>query len=139
MLNGKSIWYRPLFAESGKPRAAVVVDFDGTIAEDAYPQIGAPMPGVRDAFRRLMDAGFEIVVFSCRTNPQGNPEGHAAREKEKMERWLADNDIPYTRIDMGTEGKPHGVAMVDNKAVSYSGGEDEWEAIADSILDKGHV
>lgn len=129
------IWYKNVFAKS-KPNngKCVVVDFDGTIAADKYPDIGNPLPAVRESLRKLKDAGCEIVIFTarCRRN-DGRPEGEPERQKEKILDWLKEHDIPYTSFDDGYNGKPHCDYFVDNKALHY-GGDDDWESIAAHIL-----
>lgn len=44
----------------------VAVDFDGILCEDAYPQIGRPQYSVISAVRQLMDAGFEVILWTSR-------------------------------------------------------------------------
>jgi len=61
----------------------VSIDFDGTIVRDAYPDIGEPYPGAIDAINDLYDAGYCIIINSCR-----------ARNQEcDMVRWIYLNDL----------------------------------------------
>ena len=128
------VLYQGLFAQRSKRNPTVVVDFDGTIAADAFPSIGDPEPGVREALGSLRDAGFEIVVYSCRLNRgDGRPLGEVEKHHAMMVDWLRENAIPYDKIDMGYDGKPRADFYVDNKAMHYGGGDD-WERIAGNIL-----
>ena len=117
------LWYHNVFAEYKTKQRSLVIDFDGTIAVDSYPDIGDPELGVKKAFEQLKEAGFEIVIFTCRLNKR---DGRSSREIEKHE-------IPYDKIDRGHDGKPFGVAMIDNKAMHY-GGKDDWESITKRLL-----
>ena len=45
----------------------IVIDFDGTICEHKFPDIGEPMPGVKEALETLKKSGFRIIVHTCRT------------------------------------------------------------------------
>lgn len=132
-----AIWYKNIFAESTKRPKCVVVDFDGTIARDKYPDIGSPMPSVKESLQKILDAGYEVVIFSARLHKNdGRPAGTPKEQKNKMEAWLKEHEIPYTRIDDGYDGKPHCDFIVDNKALHY-GGDDDWESVTKFILSKG--
>ena len=124
-------------AQARKP--AVVVDLDGTVARDDSDDLmsNEPQPGAREALRQLMDSGFDVVVFTCRTSRQGHPGLDASSEADEIKEWLEKNDVPYSRIDLGYDGKPHGVAYVDNKAIHYDGGEADWEKIVGLITSGG--
>ena len=131
------LWYHNAFA--AKPKHDVktrdlVVDMDGTIAADSYPDIGDPEPGVKESFEKLRAAGFKIVIFTCRLNrADGRSQKEIDDHLERMKAWFKKHEIPYDRIDMGDKGKPFGVAMIDNKAMHY-GGKDDWEAITKRLL-----
>jgi len=130
------IWYKNIFAKSDKHKKALVVDFDGTIARDSYPDIGAPMPGVKVSLQKLLDSGYEIIIFSARLRKNdGRPDNVVKEQKKDMEAWLKEYEIPHTRIDEGYDGKPHADYYIDNKALHY-GGKDDWESIAQHILSK---
>lgn len=42
------------------------VDFDGTLCEDAWPEIGAPKQKIIDTCIRLRQAGHKLIFWSCR-------------------------------------------------------------------------
>jgi len=119
-------------------KPSVVVDLDGTIAREDSEDLMAnePQPGVQEALQRLMDEGFEVVVFTCRTNTKGTPRQGVGDDVEEIKEWLAKHEVPYDKIDTGHEGKPFGVAYVDNKAVAYDGGVGDWEKVVDLILSR---
>lgn len=133
-----SIWYKGVFSNAkGDNKQAIVVDFDGTIAGDKYPDIGKPLPGVKVALQKLLDAGYEVVIYSARTRKNDGRPNHVAGDQiEKIKKWLKENDIPHTRLDDGYNGKPHAEHYIDNKALHY-GGDDDWESISSFILSKG--
>ena len=49
---------------------SLVIDFDGVICEHRFPDVGEPTGDVRDALRTLKNAGYRIVIHSCRTSLQ---------------------------------------------------------------------
>ena len=63
----------------------IAIDFDGTIIQDKYPDIGNPYPGAIQAINELYDDGYCIIIDSCR-----------ARDKEdEMIDWLNRNGVKY--------------------------------------------
>jgi len=53
-----------------KPLFIVAVDFDGTLVEDAYPNIGAPNTALfaELIYLRQTSAEFRIILWTCRNN-----------------------------------------------------------------------
>ena len=43
------------------------IDFDGTIVEHAYPEIGAPVPGAIDTMKDLIANGHRIILWTMRS------------------------------------------------------------------------
>jgi hypothetical protein len=46
----------------------IYLDFDGTVVEHAYPQIGADNPRALQVIRRLQDAGHKIILNTYRAD-----------------------------------------------------------------------
>lgn len=44
----------------------VAVDFDGTLCEDAYPDIGKPKIEVINAIKEYQSYGWKIILWTCR-------------------------------------------------------------------------
>ena len=44
----------------------IAVDFDGTIVQNAYPEIGAPKYDVIYALQYLQAAGNQLILWTCR-------------------------------------------------------------------------
>jgi hypothetical protein len=133
-------WYKGVFAQKEDRKPTVIVDFDDTVARDAYPDIGEPCPGAREALSRLVDAGYDVVLYTCRmARNDGRPPGEADKHKRMIAEWMEGNGIPYTRIEDGLEGKPRADAYIDNKAIHYGGGEADWDSIAAYVLSKGRL
>lgn len=45
----------------------IAVDFDGTIVEDRFPEIGEPRPGAIETLKRLKKEGYCLILWTCRT------------------------------------------------------------------------
>ena len=44
------------------------VDFDGTIVENDFPDIGAPVPWAKEVLWQLVDYGHRVILWTCRSN-----------------------------------------------------------------------
>ncbi len=45
----------------------IAVDFDGTVVEHRFPEIGKELPFATDTLRRLIDDGHRLVLWTVRT------------------------------------------------------------------------
>lgn len=81
----------PKLSERTQPYT-LAVDFDGTICEDAYPEIGAPRWPVIEALRALHDAGWRIAIHTCRANRTAISTTERYHERQErladMVEWL---------------------------------------------------
>ena len=46
----------------------ICVDFDGTIAEHEFPDIGAPVPGAFEWMKKWQEAGAKLVLWTMRSD-----------------------------------------------------------------------
>lgn len=49
----------------------ICVDFDGTIVDHRYPDIGAPVPGAIDWMKRLQQSGAQLILYTMRSDEPG--------------------------------------------------------------------
>lgn len=109
----------------------VLVDLDGVLALYAgWPgidHIGDPLPGAVQ-FTRDLGAFARVVVFTtrCKAYPAGVPGPSGAPEPcrddpeslaARVGAWLDKHGFHYDEVYTG-QGKPFGVAIVDDRAVS---------------------
>jgi hydroxymethylpyrimidine pyrophosphatase-like HAD family hydrolase len=50
----------------------IAVDFDGTIVEDAYPNIGKPQLFAFDTMKRLQNDGHRLILWTYRSGNKLN-------------------------------------------------------------------
>jgi hydroxymethylpyrimidine pyrophosphatase-like HAD family hydrolase len=51
-----------------KPHAPIVaIDFDGTIVEHRYPDIGEPVPYALETMRAMQSEGYKLILFTMRS------------------------------------------------------------------------
>lgn len=67
----------------------VAVDFDGVLCEDRFPEIGAPDYEVVSLVRQLIDAGHEVILWTCRVD---------ARLQEAVE-WCEDRGLRFCAVN----------------------------------------
>lgn len=67
----------------------IAVDFDGTLCEMKYPEIGTIKPYARDVMKKLKEDGHYIIIWTCRTK----------QHLIEAVNWLLANDIPFDRIN----------------------------------------
>jgi hypothetical protein len=116
----------------------IVVDFDGTLVEQAWPDIGDWMPGAREAMRAFDNAGYQVLLFSARLSPfdpWGNvrrPEDVAA-EVARVRHTLDLAGLTFIRI-WTAPGKPPGAVYIDDRAERYGGRVGSWRAMTEKVL-----
>jgi ribonucleotide monophosphatase NagD (HAD superfamily) len=63
----------------------IACDYDGTIAFDSYPEVGAVKEYASVVLRRVKEAGGQIIIWTCRTG----------KDAEEVKKKLADAGIEY--------------------------------------------
>lgn len=48
--------------------AIIAIDFDGTIVEDRFPEIGNVKPGAKEVLTKLYKEGYYLILWTCRTD-----------------------------------------------------------------------
>jgi len=123
-------WYRNAKTKEEK---VLLVDFDGTIAEDVgYPEIGEPIESVIESLHELMGMGYKVRVYTCRLNASRMKEGVEAYAEEltRLTAYMEENQIPYDDFVLADEGKPFGDFYIDDKSLSC---DHNWDEIVSLI------
>jgi len=115
-------------------KPTICVDFDGTLCDHAYPEIGPVKAGACEALIAFKRMGYHILIYTCRTSSYhfevfGGTPGDNALERPRVQAmiaWLNEHDIPYDEVDDGTKGKPLADFYIDDKGVRF---DDNWKEI----------
>ena len=97
----------------------ICVDFDGTIVDHAYPNIGEPVPNAIKWLKLWQAAGAKIILFTMRADDYDNNNNTLTQATN----YLEDNDIALfginvnpTQHDWTTSPKAYGHIYVDDAA-----------------------
>lgn len=134
-----------------KRKFTIYLDFDGTVVEHAYPQIGSMNPGSIDVVKKLQNSGHEIILNTYRADLKDGTLEEAITFLESSERtqltfssitelkihppiwnWDAFESSGIIFIDDTCEGTP----LIRNIALEY-GFMVDWKTLDDWFLLKG--
>lgn len=98
----------------------IAVDLDGVIFKYDYwkgiDHYGKPVEFVREALTILQKMGFEIIIYSTRTNPYVNPEYNQEELIDKIVSALQANNIPFDGI---STDKPLAEYYIDDRGIRF--------------------
>ena len=78
-----------MFSDEKKHAYIIAVDFDGTLCENKYPDIGNPIQPVIDYVKRYKDSGAKIILW---TNRVGTKLYEALK-------WCSDHDLKFDAVN----------------------------------------
>jgi hypothetical protein len=123
---------------SEQGRLTIAVDLDGTLAHyDGWKgqrEIGAPLPGAREALEQLVAAGHRVMVYTCRCGDwQRETWGDGLSRDESaaiVKAWLDEHGF-HGSVEVYTgDGKPLADYYVDDRAIvcrPQDAGERAWQ------------
>ena len=114
----------------------VLVDFDGTICQFKYPDMGEPIKGARHFMKGLIARGLKPVIWSCRMSPEHYTQEERWTSMSRIAKWCEEHKIPYHSIDDGTHGKRLCLAYVDDRGVHANGNFNAMLRRIDHIKEK---
>jgi len=108
----------------------ILIDFDGTLATWAYPALGEPTPGAKEAVEELRKEGYKVIVWTSRMDPSIYTQFEIGQAHSKIRQWLYENCIEVDGIDWGDKGKRLALAYIDDRGVSFNG---NWELALERV------
>lgn len=97
----------------------ICVDFDGTLVDHCYPEIGEPVPGAIPWLIKLQDYGAKLILFTMRSDsgPHGPVLAGAVEYLEKNGINLYGINHNPDQDSWTSSPKAYGHAYVDDAAV----------------------
>lgn len=116
------------------------IDFDGTIVQHAYPDIGEPMPLAFEVMKSLKEAGYKLILWTCREDRVSNGRSRKylteavdfCKERgvvfDAVNETLLDHDF---RDEKSLKRKPYANYYIDD---AVPGGFVGWKFIRQTLL-----
>jgi len=108
----------------------IAVDFDGTIVEDAYPEIGQPMLFAFDTLKKLQKEGHRLILWTYRSGKKLQEAVHFCKENG-IEFYAVNKNYPEEVFDGKISRKIHADIFIDDRNI---GGFIGWTAIHKAIF-----
>jgi hydroxymethylpyrimidine pyrophosphatase-like HAD family hydrolase len=95
----------------------IAVDFDGTLCENAFPEIGEPKVGMIKAIKDYQAQGFRIILWTCR-NYEALDKAVEWCEKHGLKFDAVNTNIPEVQeMFHGDTRKVYADVYIDDKNV----------------------
>jgi hypothetical protein len=96
----------------------ICVDFDGTIVDHRFPEIGPPVPGALEWLREFQNAGARLILFTMRSDG-----GRSGDSLSRAVAYLKENGIDLygvnknpTQVHWTNSPKAYGQIYIDDAA-----------------------
>lgn len=118
----------------------IAIDFDGTIVEHEYPEVGPPVPGALDWMKKFIEAGARLILWTMRSDD--GPDGPMLAEAvEYVQRGGVDlfgiNENP-TQGGWTSSPKAYAKIYIDDAAAGcpLKDGHVDWECVGPVVLER---
>ena len=108
----------------------IAIDFDGTIVEDAYPNIGKPMIFAFETMKKLQSEGHRLILWTFRTDKKLQ-EAVDFCKQQGLEFYAINKSYPEEEFDGKISRKINATFFVDDRNI---GGFIGWTAVHKLLL-----
>ncbi len=108
----------------------IAVDFDGTIVEDAYPQIGKPKMFAFETLKKLQEKGHRLILWTYRSG-KTLEEAVAFCKKNGIIFYAVNKSFPEEEFDQKYSRKIHADIFIDDRNI---GGLVGWGEIYQQLI-----
>lgn len=106
-----------IYSNDPKRNFYLCVDFDGTLVDHAFPEIGKEVPKAFAWLTKFQDMGIKIILFTVRGSNDKNPLQSAVNHvKERNINLFAVNENPDQK-EWSNSGKVYANVYIDDSAV----------------------
>lgn len=121
-----------------RKRHIIAIDLDGTLIDNAWPQMGDWKPGAVEAIRRFQREGYVVMVFTIRISPYWLDGTKRAQEDIDRDYQAVRDKLDsagLTSVSIWTkEGKPPFSVLIDDKAERYNPTARAWRRLTEKVL-----
>ncbi|MFW6257776.1 MAG: BT0820 family HAD-type phosphatase [Prolixibacteraceae bacterium] len=119
-------WNLKNLKKTNKPHHMIIaVDFDGTIVEHRYPEIGKEKLFAFETLKKLQQQGHLLILWTIRTGKELD-EAVAFCLKNGVEFYAVNKNYPEEEFDEGTSRKVNAELYIDDRNI---GGFPGWGEI----------
>ncbi|WP_373693823.1 MULTISPECIES: BT0820 family HAD-type phosphatase [Aequorivita] len=108
----------------------IAVDFDGTIVEDAYPNIGRPIIFAFETLKKLQSQGHRLILWTYRKG-RTLDEAVAFCKENGIVFYAVNNSFPEEEFDTTHSRKIHADVFIDDRNI---GGLKSWGEIYQQLV-----
>ena len=108
----------------------IAIDFDGTIVEDAYPNIGKPMIFAFETMKKLQSEGHRLILWTYRTDKKLQEAVNFCKQ-QGLEFYAINKSYPEEEFDGKISRKINAAFFVDDRNI---GGFIGWTAVHKLLL-----
>ncbi|WP_421918799.1 BT0820 family HAD-type phosphatase [Marinifilum sp.] len=112
----------------------IAVDFDGTIVQHKYPQIGGEIPFAIQSLLELQKEGHQLILWTYRTGELLD-EAVDFCENKGLEFYAVNKNYPEEEFDESISRKIYADLYIDDRNI---GGLPDWGQIYNMISEKGN-
>lgn len=104
----------------------IAVDFDGTIVEDAYPQIGKAQSFAFETLKALHHERHKLILWTCRQG-QSLEEAVAFCRDNGVEFYAVNSNYPGEKLKPGNTPKIVADVYIDDRIIGgFPGWSEVW-------------
>lgn len=122
----------------------ICIDFDGTVVDHRFPEIGPPVPGALEWLGRFQEAGARLILFTMRSDGGRNGDvlTEAVTYLEENGIQLYGININPTQVHWTSSPKAYGQLYIDDAAygcplIRLDGFQRpcvDWEAVGPGVM-----
>lgn len=108
----------------------IAIDFDGTIVEDQYPNIGKPKLFAFETLKKLQENGHRLILWTYR-NGKTLDDAVAFCKEQGVEFYSVNKSFPEEKFDPKYSRKINADIFIDDRNI---GGLLEWGQIYQELI-----
>ncbi len=113
----------------------IAVDFDGTIVEDRYPEIGKPQLFAIETLQALQKNRHQLILWTVREGERLN-EAVTFCKEQGIEFYAVNKNFPEERLEEGQGPKLNADIFIDDRNIGgFIGWSKVWELLGDNPVE----